>query len=327
MEKAFEDKKKKSLFYKQIISSWVDYFVPDEHEKDPKFRNYLARLSSSGMLVAGILAIVAIILLIGVYTLLGYKLSWTHRAGEPFTLALAPQVIIFIIGGIGIVLSRIHQGPQWGRLVVFMLILVVCAAAVWEDVDKGDISFSAAYLTLVMLAGAVIMPYRPWQVFLLGAIITSSFFLSIPYLPFPEGIEFTLPQPNSFVVLIMASILFTIIAGAIYRSRVLLYRARQKEISLRQAIVEHANNLKEINFKLRETQDQLLQSKKMAALGNLVAGVAHEINTPLGAINSNADTALRALKVINSTIKSDDSMPWSKEKEKKRLLLPGASIK
>jgi len=317
MEKAFEDKRKKSLSYKQIISSWVDYFVPDKHEKDPKFRNYLARLSSSGMLVAGILAIVAIILLIGVYTLLGYKLSWTHRAGEPFTLALAPQVIIFIIGGIGIVLSRIHQGPQWGRLVVFMLILVVCAAAVWEDVDKGDISFSAAYLTLAMLVGAVIMPYRPWQVFLLGAIITSSFFLSIPYLPFPEGMEFTLPQPNSFVVLIMATILFTIIAGAIYRSRVLLYRARQKEISLRQAIVEHANNLKEINFKLRETQDQLLQSKKMAALGNLVAGVAHEINTPLGAINSNADTALRALKVINSTIKSDDSMPWSKEKEEK----------
>lgn len=51
--------------------------------------------------------------------------------------------------------------------------------------------------------------------------------------------------------------------------------------------------LKELNTKLVEAQNQLLQSEKMASIGQLAAGVAHEINNPIGFINSNLGTLQR----------------------------------
>jgi signal transduction histidine kinase len=53
---------------------------------------------------------------------------------------------------------------------------------------------------------------------------------------------------------------------------------------------------------VKEKQAQLVQSSKMAALGSLVAGVAHEINTPVGAINSMHNTLMRAVAKVKDDI-------------------------
>lgn len=50
------------------------------------------------------------------------------------------------------------------------------------------------------------------------------------------------------------------------------------------------NELRDANVRLRDTQSQLLHAEKMASVGQLAAGVAHEINNPIGYIQSNFGT-------------------------------------
>ena len=62
-----------------------------------------------------------------------------------------------------------------------------------------------------------------------------------------------------------------------------IVRRLRVEVSLKQRVEE----LVTLNNKLKETQLQLLQSEKMASIGQLAAGVAHEINNPISFVKSN----------------------------------------
>ncbi len=59
--------------------------------------------------------------------------------------------------------------------------------------------------------------------------------------------------------------------------------------SLQNALKQKNADLTQTLNQLKATQEHLIQTEKMAALGQLVANVAHEINTPLGAIHSSAE--------------------------------------
>jgi len=60
--------------------------------------------------------------------------------------------------------------------------------------------------------------------------------------------------------------------------------------NLEKMVEEKTGELKKSLKDLQETQSQLVQSEKMASIGQLAAGVAHEINNPVGFVKSNLGT-------------------------------------
>lgn len=63
-------------------------------------------------------------------------------------------------------------------------------------------------------------------------------------------------------------------------------------------LAQKNSDLQQAYQELKETQLQLIRSEKMASLGQLVAGIAHEINTPIGSISSNTGSFLKGFEKI-----------------------------
>ncbi|MEI8394711.1 MAG: ATP-binding protein [Rhodospirillaceae bacterium] len=79
----------------------------------------------------------------------------------------------------------------------------------------------------------------------------------------------------------MAAALTTLKSHGVDRLR-FIARQSQHLVEIEQAVTDRTRELSATLDELRRTQDELVRSEKMAALGGMVAGIAHEINTPVG---------------------------------------------
>jgi len=79
-----------------------------------------------------------------------------------------------------------------------------------------------------------------------------------------------------------------------------------QEIPMPRELIEHLlTEAHKTTEHLQTAQKQLMLSEKMATLGQLIAGIAHEINTPVASINSNIDLFTRTFDRIKALLNSD----------------------
>lgn len=105
---------------------------------------------------------------------------------------------------------------------------------------------------------------------------------------------------------------------------------KQVEEALEQSVAESvqmATSLEFLNAELKSTQSQMLQREKMASIGQLAAGVAHEINNPIGFVSSNLRSLDKYFKkltdylqLLERNIKKKDPDGWTEiNPERKKL--------
>jgi two-component system NtrC family sensor kinase len=78
--------------------------------------------------------------------------------------------------------------------------------------------------------------------------------------------------------------------------------------SLERRVTERTSELSDALRHLKESETQLIQSEKMSSLGQMVAGVAHEINTPLAYVNNSLSAVNDRLPEIISAISNCEKL-------------------
>ncbi len=95
-------------------------------------------------------------------------------------------------------------------------------------------------------------------------------------------------------------------------------KARERELEQAREIEKAYTKLESAHENLKATQNQLIQQEKLASLGQLTAGIAHEIKNPLNFVNNFSGLSLEFLDEIAEEL---DKMPESDSLENVRDLL------
>lgn len=269
-----------------------DWRAQPDRESEAGFRNELAQQGRTGLMILASTG--ALFAVSGMVTVATSVLAGTGFLPTQYPAVVFQNQAVLLSCCVAIILTMTpSQSVGRSRLTAAVLVIVV-AFLILRAPLIAERSMAPTVLAFVYILSISVMPFRPWMVLALGFTLTGLIILG--YWRVGE-----LATAAGYLPAFLAAS----VAGAVL-SR-LLYGMRTRLAQQQLAVRVHAENLEEANRRLEETRLQLVQSEKMASLGSLAAGIAHEINTPMGAIKANADLSRRALERLERALADGDT--------------------
>ena len=193
------------------------------------------------------------------------------------------QVIILAIGIVQALETKlISHLPKRG--VAYVIFLKIALATVLID-HTGEVGINSSYYPIYYLPIVTAALYCGPLLTLVWTLIASAAYCSYLY---PAMLEYELTTES--LGLLGLRILFFFLAAMVVN------RFSQQSQHQTQMYRELAERLAETNRRLEQAQDEARRSERLAALGQLSAGLAHEIRNPLGVIKGSAEMLTQKLQ-------------------------------